>query len=62
MAERRAAFLEAGFELIGTEGYRAATVRAVCKQAGYTDRYFYQLFGSTEGLLLAVCTHRSASG
>ena len=59
MAERRAAFLEAGFELIGTEGYRAATVRAVCKQAGYTDRYFYQLFGSTEGLLLAVYTQVS---
>ncbi len=54
MAERRKAFVDAGFELIGTEGYRAATVRAVCKHAGYTDRYFYQLFGSTEGLLLAV--------
>ena len=59
MVERRAAFLEAGFGLIGTEGYRAATVRAVCKQAGYTDRYFYQLFGSTEGLLLAVYTQVS---
>lgn len=53
-AERRSAFLDAGLELIGTEGYRAATVRAVCKQAGYTDRYFYALFGSTEGLLAAV--------
>ena len=54
MAERRAAFIEAGFQLIGTEGYRAATVRAVCKQAGITDRYFYELFGNTEGLLIAV--------
>lgn len=54
MSERRAAFVEAGFELIGTEGYRAATVRAVCKQAGVTDRYFYELFGNTEGLLIAV--------
>lgn len=53
-AERRVAFLDAGFELIGTQGYRAATVRAVCKQAGVTDRYFYKLFGSTEGLLIAV--------
>ena len=54
MAERRAAFVEAGFQLIGTEGYRAASVRAVCKQAGITDRYFYELFGNTEGLLIAV--------
>ncbi|MAA73582.1 MAG: TetR family transcriptional regulator [Salinisphaeraceae bacterium] len=53
-AERREAFIDAGFELIGTEGYRAATVRAVCREAGFTDRYFYQLFGNTEGLLIAV--------
>lgn len=58
-AERREAFIEAGFELIGTEGYRAATVRAVCRQAGFTDRYFYQLFGNTEGLLTAVYTRVS---
>lgn len=53
-AERRAAFLEAGLELIGTQGYRAATVRGLCREAGYTDRYFYALFGNTEGLLAAV--------
>lgn len=53
-AERRRAFVEAGIELIGTQGYRAATVRAVVAAAGFTDRYFYESFASTEALLIAV--------
>ena len=54
--ERRDAFVAAGFEIIGDGGYRCATVRAICKKAGYTDRYFYALIGSTEALLAAVYT------
>lgn len=52
--ERRRAFLDAGRKLIGTRGYDAATVRAVCAEAGLTDRYFYESFDDTEALLRAV--------
>lgn len=53
-ALRRAQFLAAGIELFGTEGYRAATVRALCREAGLTDRYFYESFADMEALLMAA--------
>jgi AcrR family transcriptional regulator len=52
--KRREAFLAAGLEVFGREGYRAGTVRRLCRAAGYTDRYFYESFASTEALLMAV--------
>lgn len=54
---RRRQFLEAGIELFGTVGYRDTTVRALCKQAKLTDRYFYQSFGSMAKLGDAVYQH-----
>lgn len=51
---RYQAFLEAGLELFGTVGYRATTMRKLCKTAGLTDRYFYAAFASMEDLLVAV--------
>lgn len=60
-SRRRRSFLDAGLEVFGTTGYRAATVRHLCREAGVTDRYFYAEFASTEELLLAVydeCTAR----
>lgn len=54
VSERRRAFIEAGLSIIGAQGYRAATVRAVCAEAGLTDRYFYESFEGTEALLQAV--------
>lgn len=54
VTERRRSFIEAGKKLIGTRGYGAATVRAVCTEAGLTDRYFYESFDDTEALLIAV--------
>jgi len=54
VAARRARFIEAGVELFGTQGFRAATVRGVCAAAGLTDRYFYESFASLEALLAAV--------
>lgn len=54
MARRRQLFLEAGLQIFGTTGYRSATVRMLCKQAGLTDRYFYESFDNTEDLLMAV--------
>jgi AcrR family transcriptional regulator len=55
-AARRAALIEAGVELIGTEGAAAVTVRAVCRGARLTERYFYEAFpeGGRDALLRAV--------
>jgi AcrR family transcriptional regulator len=60
-ARRRRQLLDAGLELFGTAGYRATTVRLLCREAKVSDRYFYEHFDSTEDLLLAVydeCTDR----
>lgn len=60
-ARRRRQLLDAGLELFGTAGYRATTVRQLCREAKVSDRYFYEQFDSTEDLLLAVydeCTAR----
>src|ERR1700710_181396 len=54
VAARRARFIEAGIELFGTQGFRAATVRGICAAAGLTDRYFYESFASLEALLAEV--------
>ena len=61
LARRRRQLLDAGLELFGTTGYRATTVRLLCREAKVSDRYFYEQFDSTEDLLLAVyeeCTER----
>jgi AcrR family transcriptional regulator len=52
--ERREKFLQAGLQVFGSLGYRSGTVRVLCKQAGLTDRYFYESFTDTEALLKAV--------
>lgn len=52
--KRRDALIQAGFELFGTQGYRATSVKAVCDHVGLTERYFYESFGNREGLLLGV--------
>ena len=56
-AERYRRFIEAGIEVIGTRGYAAASVKAVCTEAGLTERYFYQCFNNREALLAAVYQH-----
>jgi AcrR family transcriptional regulator len=51
---RRVQLLDAGLEIFGTTGYASATVKAVCNQAGLTERYFYESFKDREDLLFAV--------
>ena len=46
--------MEAGLDLAGSEGWQAATVRAVCARARLTPRYFYESFESRDALLLAL--------
>lgn len=49
--ERRQKLLAAALEVVGTEGFKAATVRKVCAQAGLTERYYYEAFGNAQGML-----------
>lgn len=51
---RRAQLLDAGLELFGTVGYAKTTVKAICAEAGLTERYFYESFKDREDLLFAV--------
>lgn len=53
-AERREKFLDAGLELLGTDGSGAVSVRAACRTAKLTERYFYENFADRDALLLAV--------
>jgi AcrR family transcriptional regulator len=54
VAARRAQLVEAGLELMGTAGAHAVSMRGVCRQAGLTERYFYESFGHVDELLLEV--------
>jgi len=51
---RRRRLMEAALELIGTEGWAAASVRGVCRQAGLTPRFFYESFDDLDALAVAV--------
>ena len=53
-AERRTLLLDAAFELLGTEGSSATTVRAVCQRARLNPRYFYESFADLDELVVAV--------
>jgi AcrR family transcriptional regulator len=52
--ERRSRLVAAGLEVFGTTGYAAASVRQICREAGLTERYFYESFQGREELLRAV--------
>lgn len=53
-AQRRERLLEAAFDLVGTDGSAAATVRGVCARAGLNSRYFYESFADADALLVTV--------
>jgi AcrR family transcriptional regulator len=53
-ARRREQLLDAGLDLLGTEGWSATTMTAVCARAGLTERYFYESFADREALLIGV--------
>lgn len=54
VAERRERLLDAGLEVFTARGFPASRVRDVCRQAGLTERYFYESFASKEALLIAL--------
>ncbi|OMC13557.1 hypothetical protein A5735_12110 [Mycolicibacter heraklionensis] len=51
---RRAQLITAGVELMGTGGTAGVTMRAACRDAGLSLRYFYESFSDTDELILAV--------
>lgn len=51
---RRAQFLETGVSLIAAGGGQAVSVRAVCREAGLTSRYFYEQFEDRDDFTVAV--------
>ncbi|GAB2700023.1 TetR/AcrR family transcriptional regulator [Nocardia thraciensis] len=54
VAARREQLLRAGYELFGTRGVQATGVKDICREAGLTDRYFYESFSGTRELFVAV--------
>jgi AcrR family transcriptional regulator len=53
-AERREHLIDTAYELLGTDGWRGTTVRAICQAAQLNPRYFYESFDGLESLLIAV--------
>ncbi|WP_280385074.1 TetR/AcrR family transcriptional regulator [Nocardia wallacei] len=52
--QRRAAILAAALQLFGTAGYASTPVKQICREAGLTERYFYESFADREDCLAAV--------
>lgn len=53
-ATRRAQLIAAANLVYRRDGYARATVRAICSEAGLTERYFYESFDGPEALLAAT--------
>jgi AcrR family transcriptional regulator len=51
---RRDELIAAGVQLLGHERGPALTVRAVCRKAGLTERYFYESFADRDEFVRAV--------
>jgi AcrR family transcriptional regulator len=64
-ALRRGELIAAGVRLLGGEAGPALTVRAVCREAGFTERYFYESFADRDKFVRAVyddvCTRAMAT-
>jgi AcrR family transcriptional regulator len=51
---RRHELIAAGVQLLGEADGPAVTVRAVCREAGLTERYFYESFSDRDEFVRAV--------
>lgn len=51
---RREQLLEAGLDVFAEQGWVGSTVQDLCRAAGLSPRYFYELVDSREALFLAV--------
>ena len=59
--ERREQLIDAGIELFGTVGFGGTSIRAVLRESGLAERYFYESFDSLEALLVGVHEHIHAT-
>ncbi|NKI19366.1 TetR/AcrR family transcriptional regulator [Spongiibacter sp. KMU-166] len=58
--ERRQVLLDAALTLVGQQGYSNISVRALCNEAGLTERYFYESFKNREAMLAELYTEQTA--
>jgi len=54
IAERRERLMQAGLELFGRDGFAGTGVKDICREAGVTDRYFYESFRDSSELFVAI--------
>lgn len=54
VSRRRELLLDAGLELFAERGWSGSTVQDICRAAGLSPRYFYEVFESREALFLSV--------
>jgi AcrR family transcriptional regulator len=54
LAVRRDNLITAGVQLLGNDSGPALTVRAVCRKAALTERYFYESFSDRDEFVRAV--------
>jgi AcrR family transcriptional regulator len=52
--DRRRRLVDAAIHLYGTQGYAATGVKQLCREAGVTDRYFYESFRNQAELFAAA--------
>lgn len=52
--QRRTAILTAALEVFAARGYPATSVKQICRQAGLTERYFYESFRDRHACLVAL--------
>ncbi len=52
--ERRQLLLDAAFDVLGTAGLHAVTVRGMCEATRLNPRYFYESFTDLDALLVAT--------
>lgn len=55
---RKKKLLAAALEIVGTQGYKSATLRVVCKEAELTQRYYYEAFENVEDMLIQLYQHQ----
>ncbi|MBB4137375.1 TetR/AcrR family transcriptional regulator [Gordonia humi] len=59
-AERRSRLIDAAFDIFGTDGEAALSVRSVCRACDFNTRYFYESFADI-GELLGATYDRTAT-
>lgn len=57
IAQRREKLVESAVELFGGQGFANTSIKALCVNAGLTERSFYESFGLKEELLQAAYLH-----